>query len=679
MSKISCRRKVTSAKITDWVEPSFEDFFGSSSKVTSKAFGTCKKGVGKKDESTLENTSQSKKRANPFSASHCNDGVKVTSGQSQNDPWIDKYAPSVQTDLAVHKKKVEEVETWLRTHADKKQGGSILLLTGPPGCGKTATILVLTKEMGIQVQEWINPLMQEYKQDEPPEIFDRDMGFQIFTSQSQSALFQDFLLRANKYNKLQMLGETPSTDRKLIIVDDIPNQFYRDPASLHDILRRFVKTGRCPLVFIISDSLSGDSHQRRLFPKEIQDQLGVCNISFNPVAPTSMMKVLSRIAATEATMSGGKFVIPDKEALDLLCSGCSGDIRSAINSLQFSALKHSSLPSDSWSKKKGKPLKGSKATSKAKNKKKSDKVGDQTDEVQAIGGKDASLFLFRALGKILHCKREAPEADLDYHKLPAHLSHYDRDLLLVLPEAVVEKSHMRSELFNLYLHQNFLDFFSDIDDVVRASEYLSAADVLSGDWNFRSTLNVYSSSVACRGVIHANSSRAFASCQSGVGFRPLHKPQWLLVNKKYQENTLAARELFSSFCSSPVCLQTQVVPYLAKLTNPLRNQAQIAFIQDVGRLPLKRHFGRMRLEALTDKDPGLPDVDSGDEEDPAQGQVTKERTCEGGPKTLEGSGGSVQPSSQGGELDLPASQPQPVIAQAIMEDDELKIEEFDSD
>lgn len=30
----------------------------------------------------------------------------------------------------------------------------------------------------------------------------------------------------------------------------------------------------------------------------------------------------------------------------------------------------------------------------------------QLIEEPAIGGKDASLFLFRALGKILHCKRE---------------------------------------------------------------------------------------------------------------------------------------------------------------------------------------------------------------------------------------------------------------------------------
>ncbi|KAM4808892.1 cell cycle checkpoint protein RAD17 [Rhinophrynus dorsalis] len=682
MSKTSYRRKVTCAKITDWVEPSFEDFFGNTSKVSTQASGAVKRTVKTKDDSFLESKTQGRKRTNPFSTSRACDQVKTTL-EAQNDPWIDKYRPEVQADLAVHKKKIEEVETWLKCNIgprSQKQGGSLLLLTGPPGCGKTATIQVLAKEMGIQVQEWINPVMQEFKHDERPEVFDPEMGFQPFTSQSQSALFQDFLLRANRYNKLQMLGETSGTDKKIIIVDDMPNQFYRDPSCLHDILRKFVRTGRCPLVFIISDSLSGDSHQRRLFPKEIQEELSISAVSFNPVAPTNMMKVLTRIASTEASGSVNKFIIPDKAALELLCTGSSGDIRSAINSLQFSAHRDASLPNDFWSKKKGK-TKLEKTTSKAKHKKKSEKCGENADEVQAIGGKDASLFLFRALGKILYCKREPGPTDSDWHRLPAHLSQHDRDLLLVLPETVVEKSHMHGELFNLYLHQNYLDFFSDIDDVVRASEYLSTADVLTGDWNSRTALSVYSSSVACRGVIHSNSARAFANCQGSVGFRPLHKPQWLLVNKKHQENCLAARSLFSSFCSSPLCLQTQVVPYLAMLTNPLRNQAQIAFIQDVGQLPLKRQFGRLKLEALNDKDPGVPDAESGEEGDVLDLSNGKQRNEEARHKSVELNepDAPILPSSQGGESELPASQPLPVAAKAVMEDEELKIEEYDSD
>lgn len=46
-----------------------------------------------------------------------------------------------------------------------------------------------------------------------------------------------------------------------------------------------------------------------------------------------------------------------------------------------------------------------KAVSRTNQRKKRSKQKRDQEEEQAIGGKDASLFLFRALGKILHCKR----------------------------------------------------------------------------------------------------------------------------------------------------------------------------------------------------------------------------------------------------------------------------------
>lgn len=41
-----------------------------------------------------------------------------------------------------------------------------------------------------------------------------------------------------------------------------------------------MRTGRCPLVFIVSDSLSGDTSSRLLFPKGVQEELGIHNIRF---------------------------------------------------------------------------------------------------------------------------------------------------------------------------------------------------------------------------------------------------------------------------------------------------------------------------------------------------------------------------------------------------------------
>ncbi|KAM9251201.1 cell cycle checkpoint protein RAD17 isoform 3-T3 [Cariama cristata] len=672
MSGSSSGKQAAPAEVTDWLAHSFDDFFGGNTSISSSTTpvkpleGNSGRNwqQKKKDLSSVPESSKTKvlprKRTKSSSVDlPCNKSRQNWS-QSQDEPWVDRYKPETQVndfagvgccaalglqgertqicskpvfidstrgtafsqcvskdDLAVQKKKIEEVETWLKMHIfqrQPKQGDSVLLLTGPPGCGKTATIQILSKDLGIQVQEWTNPVSLDFTKEDLRNIFGHDSNFHTLPSQTQAVLFQDFLLRANKYNKLQMLGESSENDKKLILIEDIPNQFYRDPSSLHEILRRFVRTSRCPLIFIISDNFSGDRNQRLLFPTEILEELCISNISFKPVAPTNMMKVLNRIAATEASVNREKNYALDRTSLELLCRGCSGDIRSAINSLQFSSMK-------------GKPV-----------------------------------------------------SESEFPQLPAHLSEYHRDTLLIQPEDIVEKSHMSGSMFNLYLHQNYVDFFSDVDDVVRASEYLSTADVLCSNWSTWLVMEKYSASVATRGVIHSNMSRAFAHHQGGMGFRPLHKPQWFFINKKYKENCLAAKSLFSSFCLPSECLQTELLPYLAMLANPMRNQAQIAFIQDVGRLPLKRHFGRLKLETLTDKDPGIPDLFVSSEEDHADvhamemaARVENNRTNENETDEFPLS------SSQCSGSELPCSQPQPVAAQAIMEEDELKIEEYDSD
>uniref|UniRef100_A0A5F8G832 Cell cycle checkpoint protein RAD17 n=1 Tax=Monodelphis domestica TaxID=13616 RepID=A0A5F8G832_MONDO len=654
MSKTSLRRKVASTKITNWVEPSFDDFVANtdiSSALKTESLGVNNFHQRRKDlPSTLESSKFIARKKGKSSSKHISVEANFNENLSENEPWVDKYKPETQNELAVHKKKIEELETWLKAHVfewQPKQGGPILIITGPPGCGKTATLQILVKELGIEVQEWINPVFLNSRKHDMKDGLNLESSFHMVPSQSQMTIFQEFLLRANKYNKLQMLGDCLHTDKKIILIEDLPNQFYRDPSTLHEILRTFVRLGRCPLIFIISDSLSGASSQRLLFPKEIQEECSISNISFNPVAPTIMMKVLSRIAAIEANMNGGKIAVPEKPALELLCKGCSGDIRSAINSLQFSSFKGNSEETNFWSRKKGmSSLKSDALLSKARQRKRPDSTSEN-QEVQAIGGKDACLFLFRALGKILYCKR-TPLTELEFPRLPPHLSEYERDVLLVEPEEVIEKSHMPAELFNLYLHQNYVDFFTEIEDLVRASEYMSSADVLCGDWNSRTTLGEYSASVATRGVMHSNKSRGFAYCQGGgASFRPLHKPQWFLINRKVILNKVT----FSS-SATPFVSQTQLLPYLA-----------------------------IRERTLTDKDSGMIDSNSDEEANldgspPTKILVHMDKIQ---PSETDAETSQFLPSSQTSGTDLPASQPQPATVQGFMEEEEITIEEYDSD
>ncbi|XP_061585648.1 cell cycle checkpoint protein RAD17 [Cololabis saira] len=614
-------------RMNHWVDPSFSD-------LPEKSFSL--PGRRRRGGVQAQSPSPEVKRLKKRRAADSSCLLGPVPPRDQAEPWVERYAPSSRAQLAVHKKKIEDVESWMREHTSPSKGG-VLLLTGPSGCGKTATVQVLSTELGIRVQEWTNPSL--------PDAFvsRKDGGWRPDDGvcSSQLGQFREFLLRANKYNCLKMAGDAQATGKKLILVEEFPNQFYRQPGSLHDVLRIFVKTNRCPLVFIVTDSVSGDGSVRSLFPRDLQQELDISCISFNPVAPTAMMKVLRNISNLEAGKGCVRMRLPDQAELDTLCSGSPGDIRSVINNLQFFCLQDTSLEKDLLVTEDRPTLSVGRAAPRAKQRTRKSKQTKQPEGQQAVGGKDATLFLFRALGKILHCKRESPAAGPG-PVLPSHLQHHHRDLLAVDPELIVERSHVKGELFNLYLHQNYVDFFSEMEDLDRASEYLSDADLLTADWTSRSFMGEYGSSVAVRGLLHSNSH------QVSVGFRPLHKPGWLLAAKKHQENRLTAQFLFRSFCATADVLNTQLLPYLAKLSSPMRNPAQITFIQEVGQISLKKQSRRLSLETLTDKD--TAHVEEEEDENPAEGEP---------------------------EAALAGSQPQPATNTALSED--LLIEEYASD
>ena len=66
--------------------------------------------------------------------------------------------------------------------------------------------------------------------------------------------------------------------------------------------------------------------------------------------------------------------------------------------------------------------------------------------------------------------------------LPKHLKEYERLPLQEIPESIFEKTSMGASSFSLFLHQNYLNFFSNIESVAKAAHYLSDSDVLTADW-----------------------------------------------------------------------------------------------------------------------------------------------------------------------------------------------------
>ena len=125
-----------------------------------------------------------------------------------------------------------------------------------------------------------------------------------------------------------------------------------------------------------------------------------------------MVKALQRITETEfksKTGSGGRAskttptAIPNKEMIESIAEKSNGDIRFAVNMLQFSCLRGVvcvamvTISHPTGDKCKSSDNSGEVGVIK--------RVGPS--EQGGVEGRDSSMFLFRALGKILYCKSES--------------------------------------------------------------------------------------------------------------------------------------------------------------------------------------------------------------------------------------------------------------------------------
>ena len=101
--------------------------------------------------------------------------------------------------------------------------------------------------------------------------------------------------------------------------------------------------------FITSFSLVvvGSVSDRTLFPETLQSELSITHISFNPVPKTDMRRLLNTISDSEL----GPDAVRAKSHIISLSESCDGDIRTAVNTLQFTYCQPSSTNNGTQSKK----------------------------------------------------------------------------------------------------------------------------------------------------------------------------------------------------------------------------------------------------------------------------------------------------------------------------------------
>ncbi|KAL3456666.1 Rad17 cell cycle checkpoint protein-domain-containing protein [Aspergillus heterothallicus] len=380
---------------------------------------------------------------------------------NKNDlPWTQRYAPENLEELAVHKRKVQDVEQWLGDALIGRPQRGILILKGPAGSGKTTTVALLADKLKFNILEWKPPTAAEY-------------GAEGYVS--LSAKFDEFLSRGHNFSSLDLDGtdgiQSPLKDRtlpakrRIILIEEFPTLTGRNAFSIVtafrvSLLRHISVAQRTrkslnrefeipPIVMVVSETLSNTDSSfdnftvNRLLGREICNHPSTRIIEFNSIAPTIMCKALDLVMRKSSRTN---------KSLPSTLEGLSqtGDIRNAVASLEFASL--------------GTSNQGLQLSATAKRRKKTfgeRETAHRSDNrmPDIVSQRENSLDLFHAVGKIVYNKRNELS---DNNKLrapspPDHLHHLDRPRSSqVHVSELLEEIGTDIQSFITALHENYV-------------------------------------------------------------------------------------------------------------------------------------------------------------------------------------------------------------------------------
>jgi replication factor C subunit 1 len=193
---------------------------------------------------------------------------------------VDKYIPTKLSDIIGHKESINQIGLWLQSWENGIPPLRGLLISGPPGIGKTTTIHLISKHFGYSITE-----------------------YNASDSRSASMLKGLFALGIRRMKK------------ELIIMDEVDGLSERGGVGE---IAGIIKKTNIPLICICNEK-----------PPKLKPLANVCQeIKFNRPVKSTIANAILEIAKKEN-------IKISKYDLELLCEQNGNDIRAILNGLDF--------------------------------------------------------------------------------------------------------------------------------------------------------------------------------------------------------------------------------------------------------------------------------------------------------------------------------------------------------
>lgn len=445
---------------------------------------------------------------------------------SSTATWVDEFSKARmhKGSLLVSSRKAKEIAHWLAA-ALASTGPRFLILSGPPGCGKSSALRSILLRAQCAAFTWTAPQSQP-------------------TSISHSLLrhLQSFIV-GTRYANMQLEYENESENgngngkgnedhleslkNRVLIIDDLPVTFHderRFRDELAQMLDHCAKFSPHPVVLILSDSSRGIAKSVRFLLGFDRD----CNENVRCIAVPRVTDVVMKKRLNHVmSMKGMKLVEKGMEDIIRLSNG---DFRAALNCLQFSSCTGGSSRNDKAVAERGRRKKSVETRSKT--------IGRICDL-----GSDGTLGTYHAISKILNNKRDAEG-----------WSKYEA-------ESIINESKSDPSTFIEFLHHNYLEFYGEADDIVPTMEYVSEADTLLPWWADDLGRGL---SRECAGSVAARAFLCFNSAPVRKGWRPIRGPESRAVEVDGREHLHDARRVLQGAgMDRLVCSSGEVLEVLA--------------------------------------------------------------------------------------------------------------------